>query len=263
MIDQSATAQQIRAEIRRKAAGIFIWVVLVVGMLNKEYDSGRLFALRRTLQDIPSDLHELFRNILTRDSNHQEELILCIQWVLFARYPLTPEQLYFAILSGVEPELQSTWDPAEVPEDAIERFILNSSKGLAEVTTFLAPRVQFIHESVKDFLLKKNYLATIWPAYSQNFEGQSHEQLKCCCLQSVDLYLSFRISLKRERLQKNVDKLNHPFPFLEYAVTNILYHADLAERGGTMQAQFLRRFPLADWVCLNNLLVLFEQDKFT
>ncbi|KAJ4369186.1 hypothetical protein N0V83_006271 [Neocucurbitaria cava] len=270
MIGQSATAQQIRAELRRKAAGIFIWVVLVVGMLNKEYDSGRLFALRRTLQDIPSDLHELFRNILTRDSYNQKELILCIQWVLFALHPLTPEQLYFAILSGVEPGLQSHWDPAEVPKDAIERFILNSSKGLAEVTTFPVPRVQFIHESVKDFLLKKNYLATIWPAYSQNFEGQSHEQLKICCLQSVEshflhsekgLLTTYNPWGRDSSQTSEIDEIRLSFPFLDYAVMNILYHADLAERGGATQAQFLRNFPLAVWVRLSNLLV--DQDRFT
>jgi hypothetical protein len=63
-----------------------------------------MYALRRRLQEIPGDLHELFRTILTRDSRNKDELMLCIQWVLFAKQPLNPEQLYFAVLLGVKPE---------------------------------------------------------------------------------------------------------------------------------------------------------------
>ncbi|OTA06132.1 hypothetical protein A9Z42_0068730 [Trichoderma parareesei] len=68
MIGREALATHLRTELREKAGGIFMWVVLVVGILNKEYDSGRVKDLRKRLQEIPEDLHELFRNILTRDS---------------------------------------------------------------------------------------------------------------------------------------------------------------------------------------------------
>ena len=62
-IGQSKIAQQIRSELQEKASGIFMWVVLVVGILNKEHDRGRIHALRRRLQEIPGDLHELFYDI--------------------------------------------------------------------------------------------------------------------------------------------------------------------------------------------------------
>lgn len=55
-----------------------MWVVLVAGILNKEHDRGRIYALRRRLQEIPGDLHELFRDILTRNSNNRDELVLCL-----------------------------------------------------------------------------------------------------------------------------------------------------------------------------------------
>jgi len=111
-----------------------MWVILVVGILNEEHDRGRMYALQKRLQEIPSDLHELFRDILTRDSKDRDELVLCVQCVLFARQPLSPEQLYFAILSRVAPEALSRWNSDETPMNAIERFILSSSKGLAEIT---------------------------------------------------------------------------------------------------------------------------------
>ncbi|KAF4311362.1 HET-domain-containing protein [Botryosphaeria dothidea] len=170
-IGKSNIAQQIRGKIQEKASGVFMWVVLVVEILNREHDRGRMHALRRRLQEIPSDLHELFRDILTRDSRNTDELVLCIQWVLFAKQPLSPEQLYFAILSGVETDVVSIWDPSEITRDVIKRFILDSSKGLTEITTSKLQKVQFIHESVRDFLLKEDGLSSIWPDLRSNLQG--------------------------------------------------------------------------------------------
>ena len=81
------------------------------------------------------------------------------------------EQLYYAILSGVEPEALSRWDPDETITDVIKRFILNSLKGLVEITTSRIPIVQFIYKSVKDFLVKENGLGNIWPDLRSNFYG--------------------------------------------------------------------------------------------
>jgi hypothetical protein len=78
-IRYSKAAKEIRIDLQEKASGIFIWVVLVVGILNKEYDSGRIHALRRRLDEIPSNLHALFYDILTRDAYNKDELVLCIQ----------------------------------------------------------------------------------------------------------------------------------------------------------------------------------------
>src|SRR5204863_1321313 len=155
-----------------------------------EHDGGRIHVLRQRLQEIPGDLHELFRDILTRDSHNRDELVLCIQWVLFSRQPLSQEEIYFAIIYGVEPKTLSKWGPGETARDVIERFILNSSKGLAEITKSKIRKVQFIHESVKDFLLKENGLGNIWPELGRNFQGRSHERLKNCCLNYMSIDVS-------------------------------------------------------------------------
>jgi hypothetical protein len=159
-IGQDKVAQEIRREVQEKASGVFMWVVLVVDILNKEHDRGRTFALRQRLQDIPADLQSLFRDILTRDTHGRDELVLCIQWVLFAEEPLHLWQLYYAIVADVvsaKDLLHTTGDT----EAVIRRFLLDCSKGLTEVTGSL--KVQFIHESVRDFLLKGNGLNEIWP----------------------------------------------------------------------------------------------------
>jgi hypothetical protein len=251
-IGHSKLAEQIRAELQEKASGVFMWVVLVVDMLNKEHDEGRTTRrLQQKLKDIPSDLHKLFRNILTRDCRNRDELLLCIQWLLFARQPLKPEQLYCAILSSTEPEYLSKWDYNEMSMDAIKRFILNSSKGLAEITTSKTPSVQFIHESVKDFLLKENGLRAVWSDLGSNFQGQSHERLKQGCLNymSIDIatHLNIGASLPKASSQEASDLRQSAvkaFPFLQYAIQNILYHADIAERNGVNQRDFVQSFSL-------------------
>ncbi|KAI1205011.1 uncharacterized protein F4807DRAFT_444749 [Annulohypoxylon truncatum] len=264
-IGHSKLAEQIRTDLKEKAAGVFMWVVLVVQILNKEHDSGRIHGLRRRLQDIPGDLHELFRDILTRDRHNKGELLLCIQWVLFAKQPLKPEQLYYAILSGIESEALSAWDHDEITADDIQRFVLNSSKGLAETTKSETPTVQFIHESVRDFLFKENELKEIWSDLGGQFRGRSHERLKQCCLNymSIDIssYVDINDSLPKAssqqaaRLRQSVDKA---FPFLEYATRNVLHHADAAEGSGVSQTDFLQTFHVADWVKLDNL---FERNQ--
>jgi hypothetical protein len=269
-IGKSRIAQQTRVDLQEKASGIFMWVVLVVGILNKESDRGQVHTLRRKLREIPGDLHELFRDILTRDTHNKDGLVLCIQWILFAKQPLSPEQLYYAILSGVDLEAVTEWDPEEITKDVVKRFIIDSSKGLAEVTVSKAPKAQFIHESVRDFLLKENGLGKIWPEFGSNFQGQSHERLKQCCLNSigVDVTTPLRIpdDLPKASSQPALslrESATQTFPFLEYAARNVLYHADAAEGGSVSQADFLDSFPLPQWVKLNNLFEKHEVRRHT
>ncbi len=262
-IGQTILAEQIRTDLREKASGIFMWVVLVVRILNKEFDGGRIHTLRQRLKNIPGDLHQLFCDILTRDQHNKGELLLCIQWVLFARQPLKPEELYFAILSGTEDGPVFRWNHDEITICDMKRFILDTSKGLIEVVTGpWTTTVQFIHESVKDFLLKDDGLQRIWSGPGGNFQGESHERLKQCCVSYMgiglaDLHIGDILPRPSSQRAKELPALhesaNETFPFLQYAVQNILYHADAAEGGGIDQTRFFQAFRLADWINLDNL----------
>lgn len=267
-IKKSKIAERIRAELKEKASGIFMWVVLVVRILNKESDRGQVHLLQQKLREIPADLHKLFEGILTKDPENRDNstvdnrLILCIQWVLFAKHRLHPEELYYAIRSGSKEEILSQWNPDDITEDNIRLFILDCSKGLAEVvSTAKTQRVQFIHESVRDFLLKGTGLSRIWPELQNNFEGQSHESLKECCTAYLNIDFALFVGIPHKlpnassqqaiSLRESALKM---FPFLEYAVHNVFYHANLAERNGILQSRFLAEFSLPRWVALDNLL---------
>jgi len=110
-----------------------------------------------------------------------EDLILCLQWLLFAKRPLKPEELYYGILVGVDLDSVTPLDSEQIDPQDLQNFVLNSSRGLAEVTKAKAKTVQFIHESVRDYLLKSKGLERLQASLTGNLTGLSHERLKKCC----------------------------------------------------------------------------------
>ncbi|KAK1827847.1 hypothetical protein QBC39DRAFT_360663 [Podospora conica] len=267
-IGRTKLAEQIRADVQNKASGVFMWVVLVTDILNKEFDGGRIHSLRKRIREIPADLHELFHSILTRDTSNKEDLLLCIQWVLFAMKPLTPTQLYFAILSGTDPDALLEWDKDATTPETIAKFLLDSSKGLTEITKSKNPTVQFIHESVRDFLLKEDGLREVWSDLGDNFEATSQDALKKCCLDCIrhgiiDTGLPDPLpkasSEEAADLRHRAGKAN---PFLEYATHQVLHHAEAAAKGGSDQGEFLSIFPLDDWMRWQNVFEKHEIRRY-
>ncbi|KAK2052634.1 hypothetical protein LY76DRAFT_491035, partial [Colletotrichum caudatum] len=154
----------IKSEIRRKADGIFLWVVIAVSLLNKAYDEGQVEAMRTTLEEVPADLEKMFSAILRKDMSNVAETVRMLQWVLFSLRPLTPQELFAAVVGTALP----------TDDLLIRRRITNSSKGLIEIRKGNADSgqsmhlsegltdaqeentdtVQFIHLSVRDFLFR-------------------------------------------------------------------------------------------------------------
>ncbi|KAH8653582.1 hypothetical protein BX600DRAFT_440652 [Xylariales sp. PMI_506] len=108
--------EEVRPILLEKPKEVFIWVVLVVGILNQEFLTGRFFAVQKRLNEIPATLSELFKDMLLRDPANLDDLLLCIQLMLFAKRPLLREEFYFAIVSGLEPDLENLvqWDSAYI-----------------------------------------------------------------------------------------------------------------------------------------------------
>ena len=273
-VPHSKQMDDIRAEILNRASGVFLWVVLVVKMLNKAYDHGKIHALRRLLSEIPDELDDLFADILMRDAEMRDQSILCLQWLLFSQRPLKREELYFAVLSGTEPTALGEWDPAEASNQTIDRFILSCSKGLAEMSKAKDQTVQFIHESVRDFFVLRNGLARLQPDLALNMVGLSQEQLKRCCYQYIVtdmLNYLFDNALPDANSQLAQDlraTTSRKFPFLEYAVHNIFSHAEAAQSCGVSQKGFLREyeshnFKLRKWAILDGIFQRYKIRRYT
>lgn len=244
---KSERVDKLKTEVQEKSQGVFLWVVLVVPMLQKAWDRGKVKSLRECLQSIPDDLSKLFKDILCRDTEDMQELVLCLKWVLYAGRPLRPEELYFGILSGTNPESLTPWEPGDDPPELINRFILSSSKGLAEPTRNKAPTIQFIHESVRDFLLKENGLALIQDTIDCTSAGSAHDELKHCCQNYID-------SVAIGQIKDSSSEATTRFPFLEYSIRHIFKHAELAASHIISQEVFLADFALGAWIILHDIV---------
>lgn len=267
-LGKSKQAESLRSEILEKSSSIFLWVVLVLDILNSEYPNSSISIkkIRERLKEIPPKLTDLFEMILTRDEENIERLQVCLKWILFATRPLKPQELYFAIQLGLDTDCSSCWDQEDVELDQIKTFVRSSSKGLAEVTRNKGSEVQFIHESVRDFLLGK--YEGLWSGASGNFVGHSHKILRNCCLaqlndsisQDVDIPDPLPQASKAAQLRETITL---KFPFLEYSILNILCHANNAQQNAIEQRDFLADFPLQRWIFLNNTLEKYDVRRYT
>ncbi|KAF7544871.1 hypothetical protein G7Z17_g9620 [Cylindrodendrum hubeiense] len=267
-VGKGKSAEEIKGKMQIKAHGIFIWVVLVVNILNAEFKGGRIFDVKKRLDSIPTKLSDLFMEILSGDQQNLQDLRLCIQWVLFAKRPLTLEEYYFAVVSGLSPDELSEWDPEEVTRDDMKRFVLSSSKELAETTATKTPTVQFIHESVREFFLKDG-VQELWPNLTGDFQSLSHAQLQKCCHSYIKIDISGYVPSDEPLPKAPSDAakalrglVSERFPFIEYATHHVLYHADAAAHRVT-QDRFLNDFDLEAWINLQNLFEKYEIRRHT
>jgi hypothetical protein len=242
-------------------------VVLVVDILNREYPKGTsIRGMSKRLKEIPSKLHDLFEMIISRDAEDLEQMRLCLTWVLFATRPLKPQELYFAVHLGLDQKRPTDWDEEGVGAEQMKNFVRNSSKGLAEVTRNRSSEVQFIHESVRHFLLGK--YGTRWSGFTENIAGHSNRLLSDICLAQVNASINETIgipdTLPRVAETKQIrEAICSKFPFVEYAVQNVLRHADRAGQNGLDESDFLTIFPCQRWIVLNNTLEQYQIRRHT
>ncbi|KZZ88496.1 Ankyrin repeat-containing domain protein [Moelleriella libera RCEF 2490] len=211
-----------------KASGIFMWVVLVVAILNKAYDEGKVEAMHRKLEEMPGELEELFESLLSDDMPDKQETLLMLQFVLLAERSLAPPELFFAVRAESNPGGLDAWDKSAISDEDIKRRIICASRGLIEVRDRSAA-VQFIHTTVKDFLFRNQRLQRLDPSLEANPIGISHDRLCICCLSCLKRNASIPMGLAP------CDSNRSRFPFLEYAAVNILGHAEEAEKMGVSQ----------------------------
>lgn len=163
-------------QIVRDASGVFIWVRLVMDQITQDIIDGTPFhIIQHKVSQLPSELGELYRMTIQRiKPDYHVETWVMLQVVLNALQPLT-----VGTLAGiVDNQIQSIRAPgvydsigknsaAPSPAEEQLRWLNSRSGGLLEVTkerrssTWLhhpdrsvEPRVQFIHQTVRDYLVQ-------------------------------------------------------------------------------------------------------------
>lgn len=278
--DDSAK-EDLVAEVCRKSASIFLWVVLVVPMLDEVQDHpGLVRDMRKRLDEIPKDLNELFAEILKRSDRDIESCIALLQWMLFSMRPLEPDELFLATEHS-RFFAYPNWTPLNamtVPsKDQLSIYITDCSRGLVELTSGQPPVVQFIHETVRDYLSQPNGLASLLPTLQINLCGISHEVLKTSCIRYIatcvvpDKFERYQTEGYKDKsgLEGVKKNIRAEFPFIEYAVRHAFGHAEQAQMHGLSQADFLshRMTPNGEWqgyeISWLNVFERFKVRKYT
>ncbi|KAL3296536.1 Pfs domain-containing protein [Colletotrichum asianum] len=237
-------ADELTQEILGKASGVFMWVVLVIDILNKEFQRGRTT--------------KIWMIYYSRSNGSSSLSALC--------------NLRIALVAGLDRDSLAEWDTEQISKESMNQFMVSSSKGLAEMTKSKNAIVQFIHESVRDFLLKDDGLTTLWPGLRDNPEGRSHERLTTCCHSYTRVDFSAYVPPGEYFLEDHKgsvkilrEQVTEKFQLLEYATNQLLYHADTAEGLGVSQELFFQDFSnsLDSWTKLHNLFERFKVRRYT
>jgi hypothetical protein len=273
-------------EIRARAQDVFLWVVLVVRSLNKESDRGHGHSLRAHLTAIPDGLHNLFEDAtLHRGVDDTQYLLPSLLWVLFCRRTLTPLELYHGVMHANGGVFDAKVLDDRPTSSRIERFILNTSKGLIEITARACDdewekidgkeqlsqhaagqlEVHFVHESVREYLLHTG-IGMLDSRVCSNPTGSSHDNLKFRCFQYMICVASIlqQIEASASALSKSFrdrpDRICNAFPFLDYAYKASVLHAEAAQAHSLSQASFVEAFPLELLVWINKMIVPSSED---
>jgi len=234
-------------EIKRKSSGVFLWVDLVIGILNKDSDDGTVHTIETRLQVIPNKLDDLFHTIVKQGTQEDALFVPTLQFIMFARRPLSCEELYHAVNYACIADFQNPGP------DVARKFLLNKSEGLARTTKGKRATVQFIHGSVREYLLTAG-LSTLTQEPNKRFESSSHEYLRLSCLHFASEKVSQRTlspgTLPSERTGEQASKL---FPFLQYAVENVVFHTERACESFVSAKEVTKSFPVSTWKLLNML----------
>lgn len=220
---------EIMREIWNKANGIFMWVVIVVALLNQSYYEGREELMWKILQQVPADLEEMFNTLLNKGNQDKAETMIMLQWVLFSQRLLKPRELFAAVV-GSACSIHN--------DDSIRRRITTSSKGLIEARKGEEGYLQFIHLSVNDFLLRNKRLQRLDPTLAPDPTCASHGRLWRCCWDYIK-----PLVMSKTRTKHMIDSSKKQ-PFLAYAARYIFDHADKALANNAIQGQ---QTAIANW----------------
>lgn len=141
-VDQEA-CQNMVAHILRKSAGCFLWVSLVLQELKQVHTSAEI---RQVLEDVPSDMDELYSRILDSMSRAPYGKLLAkaiLTWTVCSARPLTSDELYQALQIDIKDTI-----------DNVQKSIISSCGQLVYVDA--QSRVQMVHQTARDFLLRSN-----------------------------------------------------------------------------------------------------------
>lgn len=256
--------ERLQVAVMNRSQNIFQWACLVVPLVIKLRRDGQSLAhIMETLDKVPQGLDEVYRHILTEviEVQYRPKTLLLMQWVCLAKSPLTIEGMWFAMASddSYVDELRKSCKNSKNDigsDDGMAALITSMSGGLVEAIvhgpdqTHSNSTVQFIHQSVNDFLLSGGLgllvqlpSPTAWAENKLSLSadsiiGQSHDRLCKSCINYIKIEEILRI------YESNYYTLAERVPFIRYAQTYWVFHAERANSYNIPQQHLIERIGL-------------------
>lgn len=165
-----SSAEKLISEVLEKAAGVFLWVRLVVQSLVEGLRDGcTMLDLHKRLQDIPPDLEDLFRKILEDQESlpYRQQACRMIRVLLeslesdFSMKLLAMSFVDHSLDEAISAECQPLdVDSLRYQAESARRRLNSRCKGLLEVPSYPTngPKavVEFLHRTVRDFVSRSD-----------------------------------------------------------------------------------------------------------
>jgi len=231
---------ELQDTIIRGAQGVFQWAALAVALAVRYHNHGKsVREIRQMLAEVPEKLGNVYKHILSEviDKDDYHQTLRLMRLVHLAERPLTIAEMCFAMSLPNTEISDSEFSFVELglpTQDAMVRQIVSLSGGLIELRQHEKGQIiQFIHQSVNDFLLRDG-LQFLDKTSSGDLIGQGHHQLSLICANYMGI--------------AEMDSLNNPdpesvkteLPFVDYVAGSCLLHAEKAETRGVPQDYLLR-----------------------
>lgn len=171
-------SQDLVHEIVEKARGVFLWVILVVrSLLAGLRNADRIYDLQKRLQEFPETLEKYFSHMITSvEPVYREQTAQAFEFALKTEQPLSLMMYSFLDEEDLDAVAAAPFNPLTTEEissrqDDMRRRLNGRCKGLLEVVSsevvnlfgpstytyrFHAPKVEFHHRTVRDFLHTKD-----------------------------------------------------------------------------------------------------------
>ncbi|KAH8729736.1 hypothetical protein BGZ61DRAFT_345615, partial [Ilyonectria robusta] len=251
--------------ITSRAQGIFLWAWLVVKqVLNLNRRGIKLDRIEAEVHLVPQELGDLFCELIR---NMGPDSLKLIEWILFAMKPLSLDELLWAMIVETDCQHKSLHQCLSAMDYSsnkagMKRRLQTLSCGLAEVDSD-GEIVQFIHQSVKDFFIKKGLSAlngSLSTAKPDFVVGMAHYRLSRICIR----YLAMEeIGLLASR---DSSRWSSRFPFLQYAMTSWVAHTKQSDARSVPQDDLLEYFTwpsnifVERWVRIYGMLEKYSKD---
>lgn len=226
--------QNMVTEILRKSTGCFLWVCLVLHELRQVHTSTEI---KQVLENIPSDMNELYSRILDNMSRAPYGKLLAkaiLTWTVCSARPLTMHELHHALQLDVKDSI-----------DDVRKSIASYCNQLVYIDS--QSRVQIVHQTARDFLLRPG------PSEFLIVKSEGHKRLAMTCLDYLNSNEMKGRGLQRPSIRVLSPPTRERSPFISYACDSLFAHI-----GNVSSADDDLLFALARFLNSSNVLLWIE-----